>query len=101
MGAANRERIRVKLLAFCGAVLAAFLSIAMPASAAAPAPHSYDPREAFAPFEMPEPVSATRSASGLPGPAYWQNRADYSIHATLDRATKTISGTVEIRYANH
>jgi hypothetical protein len=101
MGGPDRERIQVRLLAFCGAILAAISSFAAPASAATPAQHSYDPRAAFAPFEMPEPAGATRSASGLPGPVYWQNRADYSIHATLDPATKTISGTVDIRYSNH
>lgn len=27
-----------------------------------------------------------RSSSGRPGPAYWQQRADYTISATLDTA---------------
>ena len=33
-----------------------------------------------------------RSASGVPGPAYWQQRADYTIEATLDEAERTIVG---------
>ena len=64
-----------------------------------PAPSS--PRETFAPFDMGQAVNRYRSANGLPGPNYWQNRADYSIRATLDPAAKTITGTVDIRYANN
>jgi hypothetical protein len=61
----------------------------------------YQPRETFAPFDMGQAVNSYRSANGLPGPAYWQNRADYSIRATLDPATKTISGTTVITYRNN
>ena len=42
-----------------------------------------------------------RTASGEPGPAYWQQRADYTVAATLDTATKTIRGSVSIRYTNN
>ena len=62
---------------------------------------SYQPRETFAPFDMGQPVNRYRSGSGRPGPDYWQNRADYEIHATLDTATKTISGTTTITYTNN
>jgi len=68
------------------------------ASAAGAQP--YRPGEAFAPFAMDQPASRVRSANGLPGPDYWQNRATYQIHATLDPARRTISGTVQIRYHN-
>ena len=47
------------------------------------------------------PPSRVRSASGAPGPDYWQQRADYLIHATLDTATQTIHGTERIHYVNH
>jgi hypothetical protein len=72
-------------------------------TAAAPEPTKgqYDPREAFAPFDMGQPPTAYRSADGHPGPGYWQNRADYRIDARLDPATHSISGTVEIRYTNN
>lgn len=50
--------------------------------------------------DWPAP-SATRSASGAPGPAYWQQRADYTIAATLDTAAKRVSGSVRIRYTNN
>ena len=43
-----------------------------------------------------------RSASGAPGPSYWQQRADYTIAATLDTARGgTVSGQVTIRYTNN
>ncbi len=45
---------------------------------------TFDPRETFAPFTYPQPVNAYRSGSGLPGPLFWQNRADYDLAATLD-----------------
>ena len=77
------------------------LGIIMTAAAPPPSSGRYDPRETFAPFDMRQAVNAARSGSGLPGPAYWQNRADYTIHATLDPAAHAISGRVEIRYTNN
>jgi len=68
-------------------------------STAASAP-GYHPRETFAPFDMGQPAGRVRSANGLPGPDYWQNRADYQIRATLDPRAKTIAGTVAIHYTN-
>jgi len=80
-----------------------FSLLAMFAAAvtAASPPTRYNPREAFAPFDMDQAVNLMRTGSGLPGPAFWQNRADYSIAARLDPAAHTISGTVEIRYTNN
>ena len=45
--------------------------------------------------------TATRSASGKPGHAYWQNRADYSIDVNLNETTKEISGSEIITYTNN
>lgn len=42
-----------------------------------------------------------RTASGKPGPEYWQNSADYILEATLDDKTNTISGKVTIHYTNN
>ena len=42
-----------------------------------------------------------RTASGEPGPDYWQQRADYTVAATLDTSAKTIRGSVSIRYTNN
>jgi hypothetical protein len=47
------------------------------------------------------PPNAYRTASGLPGPLYWQQRADYMIRASLDTATHTIRGQETIRYTNN
>jgi hypothetical protein len=47
------------------------------------------------------PPNAYRTASGMPGPLYWQQRADYTIHASLDTATHTIRGEEAIRYTNN
>src|SRR3989454_6105803 len=54
----------------------------------------------FRALSLPTP-GRVRSASGAPGPDYWQQRADYVIHATLDTAAQTIRGTARIHYANH
>ena len=54
----------------------------------------------FRPLALPAP-SPVRSASGGPGPEYWQQRADYVIRATLDTATQTIRGAERIHYVNH
>ena len=62
---------------------------------------TYQPRETFAPFDMGQAVNRYRSGNGLPGPDYWQNRADYAIRATLDPAAKTITGSVDISYTNN
>lgn len=42
-----------------------------------------------------------RTASGAPGPQYWQQQADYDINVTLDEDAKTISGTETITYFNN
>lgn len=54
----------------------------------------------FRRLELPVP-SLARSASGMPGPRYWQQRADYTIRVSLDTATHLLSGTAVIRYVNN
>jgi hypothetical protein len=49
---------------------------------------------------LPTPTSI-RTASGAPGHAYWQQRADYAIRATLDEARRAITGTESITYHNN
>lgn len=51
-------------------------------------------------MEFPAP-SRYRSANGSPGPDYWQQRADYRISATLDTVSRSIKGSVQIRYTNN
>ena len=55
----------------------------------------------FAALDVAPAPNVYRSASGAPGPKYWQNRADYDLHATLDTAHQTVSGTMTLRYTNH
>ncbi len=71
------------------------------AQAAPPPVSSYDPRLTFAPLTLPEPVNAYRSSNGAPGPSYWQNQADYELHATLDTAAKTLYASEIISYTNN
>jgi len=54
----------------------------------------------FGPF-MNQASTAYRTASGNPGPDYWQNGADYTIEARLDEASGTLTGKVGIRYTNN
>src|SRR5437660_1611348 len=49
---------------------------------------------------LPAP-GRVRSASGAPGPDYWQQRVDYVIRATLDTSSQTIRGRERIHYVNH
>jgi hypothetical protein len=49
---------------------------------------------------LPTP-STIRTASGAPGHAYWQQRADYAIRATLDEANRAIRGAETITYHNN
>jgi hypothetical protein len=43
----------------------------------------------------------TRTRTGVPGPKYWQQRAEYQLSATLDPTAKRLSGEGTIRYVNH
>jgi hypothetical protein len=70
-------------------------------AAGKPATSKYDPSALFAPFHFRQPVNRYRAADGQPGPDYWQNRADYEIHATLDPQARTLTGTETITYTNN
>jgi hypothetical protein len=59
-----------------------------------------DPFATMDRIDWPGPNSY-RSASGKPGPDYWQQRADYTIAAALDTGRTEIAGSVEIRYTNN
>ena len=61
----------------------------------------YDHRKTFDPNFYPQTGNDYRSASGAPGPKYWQNRADYKINGTLNTDQHKVSGEVEIRYSNN
>ncbi len=61
----------------------------------------YDPVAVFNPMINYQPSTVYRSASGNPGPAYWQNQANYKISANLDEKNNTISGNIKIEYINN
>jgi hypothetical protein len=49
---------------------------------------------------LPSP-NEYRTASGAPGPKYWQQRCDYDIKATLDEDKQWLTGAETITYFNN
>ncbi len=45
-------------------------------------------------------TKGTRSRSGVPGPKYWQQWADYRLEADLNPVSKRLTGKTAIRYYN-
>lgn len=95
-----------------------FLTVFDPALAAAQEPTGPKPVQPARPLTLPAfrpPVADSgifsplpwpagnevRRATGAPGRGYWQQRVDYTIRATLDTASKRVSGTESIRYTNN
>src|SRR5213593_517939 len=73
-------------------VLFAVASLALQQSVADTSP--------FRAIALPAATGA-RSASGAPGSGYWQQRADYTIRASLDTTANLLTGTERIHYVNH
>src|SRR5256886_8320418 len=65
----------------------------------APLPPQVGDTSPFRRLALPTP-SLVREGSGRPGPRYWQQRADYTIRATLDTASQSLRGEEAIRYGN-
>jgi hypothetical protein len=61
----------------------------------------YNKNQVFDPTFMSQGATEFRSANGAPGPGYWQNSANYNIHATLDEKDTTLKGDVNIYYTNN
>lgn len=61
----------------------------------------YDYKEAFATDFYKNNGTIYRSASGKPGPEYWQNYANYTIKARLDTVNNEIIGSLEMEYINN
>src|SRR5580692_2580098 len=49
---------------------------------------------------LPSP-NEYRTASGAPGPKYWQQRADYDIKCELDEDKLRLTGSETITYSNN
>ncbi len=54
----------------------------------------------FSQLDLPTP-NRLRTASGAPGPDYWQQQVDYTIAVSLDTASRTVRGTEHITYYNN
>lgn len=89
--------------ALCAAVIWAAGPAGVARAGAQPSPPwipIFENAEAFAPLDL-RPPSEERAASGAPGEAYWQQRADYRIRARLDPRSHRITGSETIVYTNH
>src|SRR5882762_3182605 len=51
--------------------------------------------------EMLPTPNTYRSSSGAPGPAYWQQRADYVINVEVNDQNQVLTGAETITYYNH
>ncbi len=93
--------IRVPVCAVASALFP--LALALPRVARAQGASAADTRgdsSIFRALDLPAP-NQLRDAAGRPGPAYWQQRADYRIQAALDTAGKSIRGSETIHYTNN
>jgi hypothetical protein len=90
-----------KFLRFGTLPILLLFHLTMQAQQTTPSTSNYDSHEAFGPLFYPAYGDQYRSADGGPGPAYWQNSADYKIDASLDDENASLSGTVVITYKNN
>ena len=63
--------------------------------------NNYNYHDTFGPLFYTKNGNDIRSASGQPGPKYWQNRADYKLSVRLNDQTNEISGTEVLTYTNN
>jgi len=61
----------------------------------------FNPAQTFAPNLYTYKGDEFRSASGKPGPKYWQNQANYKVIASFDTTSLKLDGKVEITYVNN
>ncbi len=88
-------------LSRAAAAALAFVAVALCLAPAARAQSKTNPVDKFRQLEeiLPTP-NEQRAASGAPGRAYWQQRADYNIKVELDDARQRITGTETVTYFN-
>src|SRR5437660_12143633 len=75
-------------------------ALQQPAAAPATLPPQVGDTSPFRRLVLPAP-SLLPAGSGAPGPRHWQQRADYTIRASLVTATLTLRGAPTVRYANN
>lgn len=61
----------------------------------------YNPSEIFAQDFFTKNGNEYRSSNGAPGPAYWQNRADYNLNANIDTTNNLLTCNETIQYTNN
>ncbi|MBN8856149.1 MAG: peptidase M1 [Sphingobacteriales bacterium 50-39] len=61
----------------------------------------YDPQVLFAPGFYNGHSRPYHGANGAPAANYWQNRADYTLQASLDTASNVLTGEETILYTNN
>lgn len=62
---------------------------------------SYNYNDAFGPNFYSQNGNSYRTASGMPGHQYWQNRTDYELTAQLSNDDHKITGTEILTYTNN
>jgi len=87
----------MRLIVLVWLALLAAAGVSAPAAAQELADRPY---EAFRPLDLPTP-NERRLGSGAPGPAYWQQRVDYRIDATLDPGARRLEADMEVTYYNN
>lgn len=77
----------------------AFVTVA--AAQNKPAGSNYDYHTLFSPLFYTNNGNEYRAANGEPGPAYWQNKADYHIDVKFDDSKSEVSATLLLTYKNN
>ncbi|MDB4877232.1 MAG: peptidase [Gemmatimonadetes bacterium] len=95
---------RISAVALLLSALTAPLVAQAPGAQRPPRP-AFDPTgvadtSLFAPLNLPA-GTIYRSGDGAPGPRYFQQRADYDLHGTLDTAAKALNGEMTLKYTNN
>ena len=85
------------MAARCAGVI--LLSLLLVGAARAQRPDSSTAVSPFRPLTLPAP-NEMRTGAGRPGRAYWQQRVDYRIEATLDPSRRELRGRETIHYLN-
>jgi hypothetical protein len=57
-------------------------------------------RSPFEPLDLPA-ATTIRTGAGRPGPDYWQQRADYTLAASVDTSNQLLTGSGTLRYHNN
>lgn len=93
--------VLISILSSFSTVFAQNQSVQWKPSAVPPVSSNYDYHDTFGPLFYTKNGNEFRSASGQPGPKYWQNQADYKLSVRLNDQTNEISGTEILSYTNN